>query len=102
MNKKANKNEIIRAYIDGIDNDIDSLSARFKIPRSNVSLIIDNYFSNLKRLFVVSSLDLENTYYAFNGINERKFTTDFLGYIQERYLFNSYEREFLKKLGFNI
>lgn len=100
--KKNDNSKIIRAFIDSKNNDIDSLSFEFNISRSRISEIIDEHFSILKKIMVVSSLDIENTYFVFNGINERKFTVDFLGFINESYLFNTYEKKELKQLGFNI
>lgn len=93
---------VIRDFVINQINDIDSLACKYELTRGQVSTIINNYVKKNQFFIVVPSLDLANTYFAFNQINERKFTVDIAGFIQERYMFNGLERKKLEYLGFNI
>ena len=100
--EKINSKEVLKSFIDSKNNDIYTIAKQFNASKSRISEIIDEYCKSLNKILVVPSLDLNNTYYAFNGLNERKFTACFLGYIQESHLFNTHEKEELRKIGFNI
>jgi len=102
IKEKIDSKAVLKSFIDNKNNDIYSIASKFNASKSRIAEIIDEYCKSLNKIIVVSSLDLDNTYYAFNGLIERKFTVCFLGYIQETYLFNTYEKEELKKIGFNI
>lgn len=102
ISKEFNENEVIRVYIDSDKNDISSIAKLFDIPAAVVSNVIDKYLQRNNKIDIVPSLDLANTYYAFNCISERKFTVGISGFINEVFMFNEIEKDQLKFLGFKV
>lgn len=105
MKSKINSNvkkKIIHDFVFENVNDIDSLSFIYGISRTTISTIIENYVKENSFFRVVSSLLKDNVFFVFNGINEREFSIDAFGYINEPYLFNNEEKNKLRYLGFII
>jgi len=74
----------------------------FGINPSSVTVAIQSAIRELRGFWVVPSLDVENTYFVINNLNERKFTVDIDGYVLEGFNFNSHEKKELIKMGFKI
>lgn len=96
------KKKILHDFVFENVNDIDSLSFRYGISRNTISDLIDRYVKENSFFRVVSSLLKDNVFFAFNGINEREFSIDTFGHVNEPYLFNNEEKRKLRYLGFII
>lgn len=74
----------------------------FGIKPSSVTVAIQSAIRQLRGFWVVPSLDVENTYFVINNLNERKFTVDINGFILQGFKFNTHEKKELIRMGFKI
>lgn len=93
---------IINHHINFPDDSLDTITAKFKKPRSTVSGIIQGFYDKKRRIYVVASITAENTFFVFNNLNERVFYTDIHGCIIDHSHFSEREKIELKKLGFRL
>jgi len=94
---------IIAYHIGNPDATLETVGTIFKTSKHTVSVVLTKYYnSKTNKIFVVPSLQEENTFFAFNDINERKFTVNMFGLVDERHQFTRNERKQLEEVGFSF
>ena len=78
------------------------IGKRFGLKRSQICNILTLYKPSELKINVVPSFYRENTYFIFNGVNEKMFETDSEKKILKIYSFDNAEKIELIKLGFKI
>lgn len=102
MRTREKQSAVINHHIKNPNDTIHDMANIFKCDKSSISVYLEKYYDRQRKIFVVPSLFLEETYFAFNGITERKFTVNMVGLVDERHLFTKKERLQLKELGFSF
>jgi hypothetical protein len=94
--------DIYEFFIQNPEYTLENIGQKFGLKRSQVCNVINLYKPSEIEVQVVASLHKENTYFIFNGVNEKMFETDCYKKIKKDYHFDTVEKYELIKLGFRL
>ena len=100
MNTLRKERRIRKYFILNPDATLDQASVKLKIPKSTIQNNVANDIQRERKIHIVSSFSEENTFYVFNGINERKILSDNDFIVLNHEIFSSSERREIAKNGF--
>lgn len=92
--------EAINHHLRNPNDSADTIAKKLKTSKQYVCEIIGKHYDEKRRLYVAASLSKDNTFFAFNGINEREFHTDNNNFILDSSGFSAMEKQALRSLGF--
>lgn len=100
--RESDYEEIYRFYINFPEYSQLDIAEHFKISGPTVTRILKMERLKERVLFIVPSLSQENTFYLFDEIVEKKFIVDNAKFVFPKTIFNSFEIEYLQKMGFKF